>query len=126
MYDRYKYNRNSPRLQSWDYSKVGAYFVTLCVKDRECLFGEIRNGNMILNEFGKIVHMFWYSLPEKYTNIDLDEFQVMPNHIHGIIIIKLRVDDAMKGKKKSCPYGTEIIISPIIHHTNNTKNCPMN
>jgi len=81
------------RLASWDYSKVSAYFVTICVKDQECLFGQIRNGYMILNEFGKVVHKYWFSLPEKNKNIDLDEFQVMPNHVHGIIIIKSRIDD---------------------------------
>ena len=105
MYNRYKHHRKSNRLKSWDYSKVGAYFVTICVKNRECLFGNIHNNNMILNEYGKIVHQFWYSLVKKYTNIDLDEFVVMPNHVHGIIIIKKRVDDEVESKNKTRSVG---------------------
>ncbi len=83
--------RKSIRLKGYDYSQPGAYFVTIVTQNRENLFGEIVDDKMILNEYGKIVDKFWHSLPEKYQNIELDEFIVMPNHIHGIIIINERV-----------------------------------
>jgi REP element-mobilizing transposase RayT len=81
------HHRRSIRLQGYDYSQNGAYFVTLCTQNRECLFGEIVNGEMILNEYGKIVEQCWNDLPNHYDNIELDSYVIMPNHFHGIIII---------------------------------------
>jgi len=81
------HHRHTIRLQGYDYSQSGLYFVTICVQNRECLFGEIADGEMILNEYGKIVQMVWDELPQHYKNVELGEFIVMPNHIHGIIII---------------------------------------
>lgn len=86
-YDPNKQHRKSIRLQGYDYSQSGAYFVTICTYDRECLFGEIVDGEMILNEYGKIVQTTWMDLPNHISNIELDAFVVMPNHIHGIIVI---------------------------------------
>ena len=90
-YDRFKHHRRSVRPQKWDYSSVGPYYVTILTKRMESIFGHIKNGNMILNDIGKIAHRYWYSLPEKYDMIDLDEFQIMPNHLHGVVIIKKRI-----------------------------------
>lgn len=79
-------SRQSIRLKKYDYSQSGWYFVTICTHDRDFLFGEIINGNMKLNDMGKIVHDVWYSLPDHH-HVKLDVSQIMPNHIHKIIII---------------------------------------
>ena len=75
------------RLKDYDYSEPGAYFVTICTQNRKHLFGEIANGEMRLNEFGKIVQGCWDDLPNHYGRINLDAFVIMPNHTHGIIWI---------------------------------------
>lgn len=75
------------RLRNYDYSTAGAYFVTICTQERECLFGDIVDGGMKLNEFGQIVQSIWHDLPARFPDIQLGEFIVMPNHVHGIIII---------------------------------------
>lgn len=81
------HHRHSIRLQGYDYSKSGVYFITIVSHDRECLLGKIVDGKMILNENGKIVDTTWNDLPNHNDNISLDEFVIMPNHIYGIIII---------------------------------------
>ncbi len=82
------HNRQSIRLKSYDYSKVGVYSFTICVENRRCLLGEIQNGEMILSPLGNLIENEWYDLQNRFQNISLDEFVIMPNHIHGIIIIK--------------------------------------
>lgn len=92
----YQWRRRKPnRLKNFDYSKSGWYFVTICTQNREYLFGQAENGKMILNAVGKIVARCWYDLPRHYPNCRLDEFIIMPNHLHGIIVITgdRRVDD---------------------------------
>jgi REP element-mobilizing transposase RayT len=84
---QYLHYRRSMRLKGYDYCRKGLYFITVCVQNRECLFGEISNGEMVLNEYGKIIQTVWNELPQHYTNVQLGEFVVMPNHIHGIIVI---------------------------------------
>jgi len=81
--------RRSIRLQGYDYAQVGAYFVTICANNRECLFGNVVDGEMRLSEYGVVVGDTWNDLPNHYANIALDEFVVMPNHVHGIIIISV-------------------------------------
>ncbi len=83
-----KYRIESGRLQKWDYSWPGYYFITICIKDRQCLFGKISNDKMELSDFGKIAEKYWEQIPEHFNNIKLDEYVIMPNHIHGILIIK--------------------------------------
>jgi REP element-mobilizing transposase RayT len=80
-------HRRSIRLPEYDYSQVGAYFVTICTYNRECLFGNIEDGKLILNEYGKIVCVEWIKTGEIRFNVQLDEYVIMPNHIHGIIAI---------------------------------------
>jgi REP element-mobilizing transposase RayT len=82
-----RHHRKSIRLKGWDYSRPGAYFVTLCVQDRECLFGKIISGRMVLNAAGKMVEKWHLELANKFTTIKIDEYVVMPNHFHSIIII---------------------------------------
>lgn len=86
-YDPEKHHRRSIRLRGYDYSQPGAYFVTVVTQDRVCLFGEVVNGEMRLNDVGHMVRQEWADLPSRFPNIDLDAFIIMPNHIHGIIII---------------------------------------
>jgi REP element-mobilizing transposase RayT len=79
--------RKSLRLPGYDYSQTGAYFVTICVKSRECLFGAVISEEMIVNELGRIVQSYWQNLANHFSHIDLDYFMVMPNHLHGIIFL---------------------------------------
>jgi REP element-mobilizing transposase RayT len=82
------HHRRSIRLKEYDYSQSGAYFVTVCAWKKECLFGEIKNGEMLLNKCGGIVMNCWDDLPNHYQHAQLDEFVIMPNHVHGIIVLK--------------------------------------
>ena len=79
--------RRSIRLQGFDYGRPGAYFVTICSQNGEPLFGEIVNGEMQINEYGLIVWNPWEDLPRHYSNLVLDAFVVMPNHVHAIIVL---------------------------------------
>lgn len=86
-YDSQKHHRRSIRLPEYDYSQEGAYFVTICTHNRECLFGNVVNGEMRLNHFGTIVFDEWMRTQNIRAEITMDEFIVMPNHIHGIVWI---------------------------------------
>jgi len=86
-----KYTIKSTRLENYDYSQNGLYFVTICIKDREELFGEIIGEKMVLNEVGKIANQFWQEMPKHFPFVNLDEFVVMPNHVHGILEINNEV-----------------------------------
>ena len=79
--------RRSIRLQNYDYSTAGAYFITICTFERECLLGDVVAGEMRLNAAGQCVAMILDSLPERYPDVEVDAFVIMPNHIHGIITI---------------------------------------
>jgi len=80
--------RKLNRIYGADYSSEGYYFVTTCTKYRAKVFGRVNNNEMVLNKFGKIVEKCWLDLPNHYSNCKLDRFVVMPNHLHGIIIIE--------------------------------------
>ena len=82
-----KYRVESARLKGWDYSSPGYYFITICTKNRECLFGNVVQGEIVLSEMGKMAEQYWREIPVHFNGIKLDEFVVMPNHIHGIISI---------------------------------------
>lgn len=81
------HHRRSIRLKGYDYSQEGLYFVTICIYEHQCLLGEVKNGEMILNEYGKMVEYTWNDLPNHNPNIQLGAYCTMPNHIHGIIEI---------------------------------------
>lgn len=83
------HNRRSIRLKNYDYSSCGLYFVTICTQNRQNLFGEIIDGKMILNNAGKMIYDIWQELKKIFQNIQLHEFVIMPNHIHGIIEITI-------------------------------------
>ncbi len=81
------HHRRSIRLKGYVYSQAGTYFVTICTQGRRCLFGDIINGETALNDAGKIAQQCWLEIPNHFPNTELDEFVIMPNHIHGIIFI---------------------------------------
>jgi REP element-mobilizing transposase RayT len=80
-------HRLSIRLQGYDYGQQGAYFVTVCARGRECLFGSIVNCEMQLNDIGRKVWLVWEELCKRFADISIDAFTVMPNHIHGIVVV---------------------------------------
>lgn len=81
------HQRRSLRLKGYDYSQAGAYFITICAQARECLFGEIIESEMRVNNAGRMVRQWWSESAMKFNNIELDESVIMPNHFHGIINI---------------------------------------
>ncbi|MEK7633697.1 MAG: transposase [Patescibacteria group bacterium] len=100
-------DRKPNRLKNFNYSSSGWYFVTICVNKRECVFGKIQNKKMVLNPYGKIIKKRYLDLINHYSNCLLDEFVIMPNHVHGIIIIK-NVENGLK------PFSTKYSLSEII------------
>jgi len=87
-YNPDKHHRRSIRLRNWNYTNAGSYFVTICCKNRKCLFGKIVLGKMILNEYGEIAFNEWANTIKIRPNVKLHEFVVMPNHFHGIVEIR--------------------------------------
>ncbi|HEX2953755.1 MAG TPA: hypothetical protein VHR47_07200, partial [Bacillota bacterium] len=83
------HHRRSIRLKNYDYSSPGMYFITICT-ETDYIFGRINHGNMILTPFGQIAHDQWLAIPQRFPHILLDEFIIMPNHIHGILQIIVR------------------------------------
>ena len=79
--------RRSIRLKRYDYSQAGAYFVTICTQNGTCLFGDAVDGVIVPNSAGRMIQMVWEELAEHYYGVETDEFVVMPNHVHGIVII---------------------------------------
>ncbi|MCD6336222.1 MAG: hypothetical protein J7M27_13010 [Candidatus Latescibacteria bacterium] len=99
-YDPDKHHRRSIRLKGTDYSQVGAYFVTVCTQNYECLFGSIVDDKMRLNDAGRMIQMIWDEIPQRFPNALLDASIVMPNHFHGILILT----DNGRGEYKIRPY----------------------
>ena len=96
-------NRKRNRFQDYDYSRNGVYFITICTKDKNEYFGRCQNGKIFLNELGNLAQRFWQEIPEHYDKILIDEFIVMPNHIHGILLIGN--DNVILREIKSSNYG---------------------
>lgn len=84
------HHRQSVRLREYDYAGGGGYFVTLCAWQRECLFGDVMDGGMRVNELGRVAGECWAAVPEHFPHVQLDAFVVMPNHLHGILIFDHR------------------------------------
>jgi len=89
--------RRNIRLRGYDYSLLGAYFITICTHNKQCLFGTIGKGTMNLNPYGKIVRECWINIPQHYIGINSNVFIVMPNHIHGVI--EIRGEETRSGSK---------------------------
>lgn len=103
-YDPQKHHRRSIRLKGYDYTQVGAYFITICTWQKECLFGEVIDGKMELNRYGEVIQYNWFDLMRRYSDIRLDSFIIMPNHLHGIILL-------IGDRKNSCVIGSNSEIS---------------
>jgi len=86
-YDPTKHHRRSIRLKGYDYTRAGAYFVTICTQDRACLFGNVTDGQMVLNDAGRMIEKWWLDLNRKFSTMETDEYMIMPNHFHGIVVI---------------------------------------
>jgi putative transposase len=87
IYDPDKHHRRSIRLQGYDYSTPGAYFVTICVQHRICLFGQVVDDEIQMNDAGQMIQMCWEQLPHRFPALALDAFVVMPNHFHAVAIL---------------------------------------
>ena len=99
-YDPAKHHRRSIRLRGYDYSQEGFYFVTICCYQRQLLFGEIVNGAMQLNQYGEIIDETYQWLSSRYPYVYLDEWIIMPNHFHGIIVL---TDKPRRGDSRVAP-----------------------
>ncbi len=105
------HRRRSIRLPGYDYTSAGVYFITICASGKECLFGVVENGQMRLNDAGRIAAQCWHDIPLHFPHAELDEWVVMPNHVHGIVMI----DDGKVGAKNFSPlHGTSKTISSIV------------
>jgi REP element-mobilizing transposase RayT len=82
-----RYRTKTTRLQGWDYGNPGYYFVTITTKNRERFFGEIKNDDVLLSEMGEMTKNLWMKIPEQFDGVELDEYIIMPDHVHGIIHI---------------------------------------
>ncbi len=117
--------RHSVRLKKYDYSSAGAYFVTICTQNRECLFGNICVGagpracpEMVLLDAGRMITSVWQQIPSHYPGNDVNEFVVMPNHIHGIIIIVGTSKNGQSELPGGRPQGvapTGLSLSDVVH-----------
>lgn len=90
---------STSRQQTWDYAWDGAYFITICTKNREHYFGEIVEGNMRYSHLGTIANVLWYEIKNHFQMLELREFQIMPNHLHGILVLN----------SENLPFKPEII-----------------
>ena len=95
--------RRSLRLRGYDYSQAGAYFVTICARNRLPIFRRVDQGRMLLNNCGKIATRKWEQLDERSPDIEIDKFIVMPDHIHGIIVIPDVKGAILAGQFMNCP-----------------------
>ncbi len=111
-------NRKSNRLQHHDYSQAGYYFVTLCTQNRKELFGAIIDSQMITNAAGGMVRKTWNELPIFYHGIQIDQFQVMPNHIHGIIVVVGDGPRAVPHEPRPLPDGQPQGVVPTLSLSN--------
>lgn len=103
------HNRRSIRLPGYDYSQAGAYYVTICVQDRLCLFGDVMNGEVMLNDIGLYVDRCWLEIPKHFPNVVLHEYIIMPNHVHGIIEIVGANNDLPLDKEKITERAKDIL-----------------
>ena len=87
-----KQHRRSIRLRGYDYANSGAYFVTIVTQSRACLFGKIVNAETWLNDAGSVIERWWFELSNKFRTVETDDFVIMPNHFHGIVVIPVGAD----------------------------------
>ena len=100
-WSRIKQRRRAIRLRDYDYEQAGAYFVTICTQERACLFGVIQDDKICLNDAGRTIEKWWFELNRKFPMVETDEFVVMPNHFHGVVIIT------------DVPVGADLRVGPV-------------
>jgi len=117
-----KYRILSARLKGWDYRSNGAYFITICTKNRKHYFGEITDNKMVLSNIGIIADILWHEIKNHTKNVDLDAFVVMPNHIHGIVVINKpdNFDDGVRCRDEACLVSTTTTTN--VTNNNDNKN----
>lgn len=110
-----KYRIETTRLPSWDYGANAPYFITICTKNKIRHFGEIVNNKIMLNSFGELVRRYCLDIPNFHTYVELDEFSLMPNHLHGIIVINKPVETqyfaSQNQRRSTTPSETQGIAS---------------
>ncbi len=121
--NKIKRRRKSTRLPGYDYTQPGAYFVTLCTCNRVSLFGEIVAGEMHCNDFGRITSKTWEWLSQQYLYIELDAWIVMPNHLHGIVMINQDCRGRSRpaptsGNRSDLAFGVQPVSAPVNPSTN--------
>ena len=94
-YSSDRHRRRSIRLKGYDYTQAGAYFITICTQDRECVLGTVSDGIVRVNDAGRMAQLVWNEMPAHYPGVELDTFIVMPNHLHGIVVL---VGAALRGR----------------------------
>jgi len=109
-------NRRSIRLLGYDYSQAGAYFITVCTQGRACLFGDVADGEMQLNDAARMVEQCWHDIPIHFPHVELDEFVIMPNHVHGILMVTHDVGakNVSPLQTPSKPRGTSKTIGSVV------------
>lgn len=115
-YDPARHHRRSIRLAGYDYPQPGAYFVTICTHQRACFLAEIIDGAVHLTEYGAIVQACWAALPDHYSHVALDAFVIMPNHVHGIIVLADE-GQSYEGGSETRPYGGAQTLSAEKRHS---------
>jgi len=100
-----KYRISSTRLAKWDYASPGYYFVTICMNNKSKEFGEIVDSSMKYSDIGKYAQQCWNNFPIHFTNVELDTFSIMPDHIHGILVIHRKQSSCRDG---ACPVSTTL------------------
>ena len=98
-FNPYIHNRRSIRLPDYDYASVGGYFVTICNHQKECLLGEVKDCRVVLNDYGNLVLDSWLWLEKQYPYVELGKFVIVPNHVHGVILIT----DSNQGGSRTAP-----------------------
>jgi putative transposase len=106
------HHRRSIRLKGYDYSQEGFYFVTVCTQSKRCLLGRIEKEQMVLNDAGKMIECQWNELVKRFTQIELDEYVVMPNHFHGIVIVGAGLVPARNGAANGITDGATTRVAP--------------
>ncbi len=118
------HHRRSIRLRGYDYTQAGAYYITIVTSNRESFFGNVVNGEMLLNEIGTLARDCWLAIPAHHSHTDVDEFVIMPNHVHGVIVIENdpNADAIRRGVQLNAPTFF-IPRLPISYSINSRINC---
>lgn len=114
VYNPRIHNRQSTRQKGYDYSQAGLYFITMCCYERACLFGNIMNGSMVLNDAGKIANACWLEIPQHFPHVVLHEYVIMPDHVHGIIEFVGAKNRTVGAKNLSPPQSPSKTIGSVV------------